>query len=150
MVALIIALLEHPEQHAEVRDCLSECGHAVCVVDSFTNAILTLQEQSFDLIISDAHLENGGSVFDFLKWIKSSSAYHEIPFVIFSLKPTALAKYLAHGVQTASRTFGASKYISMDRFDPTVFAKEIAELLPPVEKEVIQTEATRKGNENGS
>ncbi|MEW6505783.1 MAG: hypothetical protein AB1457_17630, partial [Chloroflexota bacterium] len=72
MVALIIALLEHLEQHAQVEDCLSEAGHAVLLVDSFSKAMVALQEQSIDLIISDVHLENGGSVFDFLKWVKSN------------------------------------------------------------------------------
>ena len=42
-----------------------------------------------------------------------------------------MAKYLADGVQTAARTFGASKCISMDKFDSVVFVREIAELLPP-------------------
>lgn len=130
MVTLIIALMEHPEQHAQVADCLSETGHAVCVVDSFAKAMEALQEQSFDLIISDVHLENGGSVFDFLKWVKSNPALNPIPFVLLSLQPTPMAKYLADGVQTAARTFGAAKYISMDKFDSTVLAREIAELLP--------------------
>ena len=51
MVALIIALLEHLEQHAQVEDCLSEAGHAVLLVDSFSKAMVALQEQSIDLIM---------------------------------------------------------------------------------------------------
>lgn len=131
MVALIIALLEHPEQHAQVRGCLEQAGHEIIFVDSFPRAKSVLHEHSFDMIISDVHLENGGSVFDFLRWVKSDDRLHPIPFVLLSLEPTKLAKYLADGVQTAARTIGAAKYISMDRFDGVLFAREIAELLPP-------------------
>ena len=145
MVALIIALLEHLEQHAQVEDCLSEAGHAVLLVDSFSKAMVALQEQSIDLIISDVHLENGGSVFDFLKWVKSNPILHPIPFVHFSLQPTDMAKYLADGVRTAARTFGAAKYISMDKFDGAVFAQQIAELLPPAET-LVPMIVTKEGD----
>lgn len=145
VVALIIALLEHPEHAIEVSNCLSEAGHGLCVVDSFAKAMVVLQEQSFDLIISDVHLENGGSVFDFLKWVRSDSALNPIPFVLFSLQPTSMAKYLADGVQTAARTFGAAKYITMDKFDSAIFAREIAELLSRAETPV-QVIVTKEGD----
>ena len=136
MAALIIALLEHPEQHAQVTGCLEQAGHEVVVVDSFPRAKAILKDHSFDLIISEVHLENGGSVFDFLKWVKSIPTLLPIPFVLVSLRPTKLAKYLADGVMTTARMFGAAKYISMDTFDSAVFAREIAEVLPPAETEV--------------
>jgi CheY-like chemotaxis protein len=103
----------------------------VIIVDSFALAITVLREQSIDLIISDVHLENGGSVFDFLKSVKSKPLLALIPFVLFSLEPTKVAKYLADGVQTAARVVGAAKYISMDEFDAAKFIEEIEELLPP-------------------
>lgn len=131
MAALIIALMEHPAQHSQVKACLEQAGHEVVFVQSFARAKAVLKEHAFDLIISDVHLENGGSVFDFLKWVKSKPKLQTVPFVLFSLEPTKIAKYLADGVQTAARTFGASKYITMDEFDSAVFVREIAELLPP-------------------
>lgn len=130
MAALIVALLEHPEQHTEVRYCLERAGYEVVIVDSFGRAKSVLRQHSFDLIVSDVHLENGGSVFDFLKWVKSNPVLHAIPFVLLSVQPSKMAKYLADGVQTAARTFGAAKYISMDTFDTAFFVREIAELLP--------------------
>lgn len=136
MTALIIALLEHPEQHAQVRGCLESAGHEVVVVCSFARAKAVLQDHSFDMIISDVHLENGGTVFDFLNWVKSIPSLRPIPFVLFSLKPTKLAKYLADGVRTTARVFGADKYITMDELDSAIFAREIAELLLPAEAEV--------------
>jgi len=146
MVALIIALLEDAEHDVAVRDCLMEAGHDVCVVDSFAKAIAFLQQQSVDLILSDVHLENGGSVFDFLKWVKKQPLLYTIPFVLLSLGPTKLAKYLADGVQISARQLGAAKYISMDRFDPLLLREEIANLLPEgssvqitVKKEQVQT-----------
>lgn len=130
MPALIIALLEHPEQHSQVKGCLEHAGHEVVVVDSFLRAKEILKEHFFDLIVSDVHLENGGSVFDFLKWVKGHPTLHAIPFVLFCLEPSDQAKYLADGVQSTARMLGASKYISMDTFDSAVFSLEIAELLP--------------------
>lgn len=131
MVALIIALMEDPEQRRLVKDCLERAGHKVTVAESFVLAQAALQQQSFDLIISDVHLQNGGTVFDFLKWVRSDPRCQHIPFVLFSLNPTKMAKYLADGVRTAARTLGASKYISMIRFEEALFLEELAELLPP-------------------
>ena len=132
MAALIIALLEHPEEQAQVSDNLKTVGHEVVVVDCFSRAKAILAEHCFDLIISDVHLENGGTVFDFLKWAKTDPNLRQIPFVLFSLQPTKIAKYLAEGVQATARMLGADKYISMDRFDSATFGSEIAEILPPV------------------
>ncbi len=130
-MALILALLEHSEQHAQVRASLEQAGHEVLVVDSFARAKKVLRVHSFDLIISDAHLENGGSVFDFLRWVKDDPASNQTPFVLFSMKPSPLAKYLADGVLTTARVFGAAKYIIMTPFDAAAFTQEIAEVLPP-------------------
>lgn len=131
MAALIIALIEHPEEHAQVKRSLEQAGHEVVFVETFVRAKSVLKEHEFDLIISDVHLENGGSVFDFLKWVKSDPRLKPVPFVLLSLEPTKTAKYLADGVQTAARAFGAAKYIAMDKFDSEIFLQEIAELLPP-------------------
>jgi CheY-like chemotaxis protein len=132
MVALIVALLEHPERAAEIRGCLESADHVVYVVNSFPRAKAILQERKFDLIISDVHLENGGSVFDFLKWVKSDHRMSAVPFVLISLEPTEMAKYLADGVRAAARYMGAAKYISMEKFDAVTLLKEIGELLPAV------------------
>jgi CheY-like chemotaxis protein len=126
----ILALIEHPEHVAEVKRCLRYAGNEVCLVDSFTKAIAILKNHSFDLIISDVHLENDGSVFDFLKWIKNDRRSRRSPFVLFSLEPSDLAKYFADGVSIAARCLGAAKYISMEKFDPSLLNEEIAELLP--------------------
>lgn len=132
MAALIIALLEHPEDHEAFKACFERAGHAVLVVSSFQKAKAILKEHlnSFDMIVSDVHLENGGTVFDFLQWAKKSPKLHSIPFVLLSVKPSAEAKYLEDGVRTAARFLGAAKYVSMDKLDPDVLAQEIAELLP--------------------
>src|ERR1700678_690509 len=101
MVALILALLEQPERIADVTACLEAAGHEVCVTGTFASAKKLLQDKVFDLIISDVHLENGGSVFDFLKWVKSRQDLQAIPFVLLTVEPTKVAKYLADGVSAA-------------------------------------------------
>ena len=134
MATIILALLEHSEQADMVKDCLSQAGHDVHAVDTFSKAKLSLKTGSFDLIISDAHLENGGSVFDFLRWTKSQPHLKSIPFVLFSLEPTGIAKYLSDGVRTTARLFGAARYITMDKFDADILHNTIAELLPDADQ----------------
>ncbi|MBX9723138.1 MAG: response regulator, partial [Candidatus Obscuribacterales bacterium] len=103
MATLILALMEDAKHTAEVKACLEDDGHSVHIVNSFSTAMAILKDHPFDLIISDVHLENGGSVFDFLRWVKGIDEYKTIPFVLFSLEPNRLAKYLADGVRAASR-----------------------------------------------
>lgn len=130
MVVLIMALLEHPERVTQVTECLVVQGHhELCVVSTFERAKATLKNHVFDLIISDVHLENGGSVFDFLRWSKSHPRLHTVPFVLLSVAPSEPAKYLTDGVRTAARALGAAKYITMDVFSADVLIAELSELL---------------------
>ena len=122
----IVALLEDPIFAKVVTNCLEGEGHHVSVAASFPKAILLLKNQEFDLIISDVHLENGGCVYDFLKWSKDDPNIKAIKFVLLSVEPSPLAKYLSDGVMLTSRKLGATKYISMDKFDGAHLAKEIA------------------------
>lgn len=139
MVALIIALLEHDNHAQQIRKSLQDAGHDVAIVDCFSKAKLILEGRCIDataaatcdLIISEVHLENGGSIFDFLKWVKAHPRLCAVPFVLLSLEPTDLAKYLSDGVQIAARLLGASKYISMIEFDAAVLHEELSELLQP-------------------
>jgi CheY-like chemotaxis protein len=131
MAALILALLEEHDNSKQVKDCLEFCGHEVFVVDTFVKAKALLKTQNIDLIISDVHLENGGSVFDFLRWVKNLKRTADIPFILFSAKPSPMAKHLSDGVRVSARLLGAAKYIEMDAFDATLFQQHINGLLPP-------------------
>jgi CheY-like chemotaxis protein len=91
-----------------------------------------VQSQPVDLIISDVHLENGGSVFDFLSWIRKNRSTINTPFVLFSLEPTAMAQVVEHGVRIAARSLGAARYITMDTFDGRALLHEIEWLIPEV------------------
>lgn len=128
MPVLVLALIENKTQVAVLRNFLETAGYEVCIVDSFAKAMAILNEHPFDLIISDVHLENGGSVFDFLKWLKSHEEFRAIPFVLLSLQPGRMAKYLADGVSTAARHLGATKYISMEKFDANFLASELSSI----------------------
>lgn len=131
MRALILGLLEDGNNSHHVVKSLTQSGHDVDVVDTFTKAMdVFKQPHNIDLIISDVHLENGGNVFDFLRWLKKNPATREIPFVMFSCQPTTMAKYLEDGVRASARTLGAAMYITMDTFDSDEFRKQIDSLLP--------------------
>ncbi len=132
MRALILGLLEEDDNAHQVIESLTQSGHAVHAVDTFTKAmaVFTAEHEPIDLIISDVHLENGGNVFDFMKWIKRNPITSGIPFVLFSFHPAGRAKYLEDGVKTSARLLGAAKYITMDKFDSDEFRKQIDSLLP--------------------
>ncbi len=130
MAAKILVTMEHTSQGKLIENCLERVGHDVTTVDTFHNAMEMLRSMDFDLIVSDVHLQNGGSVFDFLRWVKGDPHMHTIPFVCFSAEPPEVGKYLADGVRTAARSLGAVRYITMDRFDASLFLQEIEWLIP--------------------
>jgi len=142
MVARILALLEDPELHAAMMGRFKRARHEVRIVQSLAQAKQALQEYSFDLIISEVHLENGGSAFDFLTWVRSDPARRPIPFVLLSINQSDLGRFLEDDVRKAARHLGAAKYISMKRLDPVLLAEELAPLLPGVPR------LMKSGNDN--
>lgn len=131
MPARILALLERDENQHQVVESLTLSGHKVIACDTFTKAVAILQQQhAIDMIISDVHLENGGNVFDFLRWLKLNPVAHGTLLVLFSFQPTALAKHLEDGVRTSARMLGVATYITMNSFDSEEFRKQIDSLLP--------------------
>ena len=130
MVAKILALLEHPEAMELIADCLEHFGHVVYKADKFQDAMDILRQRQVDLIIGDVHLQNGGSIFDFLRWVKGDPYMHAVPFICFSTEPVEVPKYLSDGVRTAARALGASRYLTMENFDRASFRAEVEWLLP--------------------
>jgi len=138
MCAQILALHEQDETSQEVVQSLNSIGHNVVLAETFAEAIDILQGlHVIDLIISDVHLENGGNVFDFLRWVKKNpTSVGGTPFVLFSFEPSKMAKHLEDGLRTSARMLGAAKYIAMDCFDAAEFRKQIDALLPKSEQPV--------------
>jgi len=130
MTAKILITMEHVKQQELIGDCLESVGHKVTKVDTFHNAMEVLRGSNIDLIISDVHLQNGGSVFDFLRWVKGDPHMRTTPFVCFSAEPPEVGKYLADGVRTAARALGAARYIAMETFDGPTLLHEIEWLIP--------------------
>lgn len=129
MCARILVLLEKHEESHQVHRCLVLAGHQVVLTSTFDEAIAVLREKQFNLIISEVHLENGGSVFDFLRWVRTHRAIGEIPFVLLTTKSTQIGKYLEDGVRTTARMLGASRFIVMDSFNANEFRKQIDSLI---------------------
>jgi CheY-like chemotaxis protein len=139
MATFVLALLENYRHAEKIKTSLLGAGHDVLVVNSFPEAKLFLQTHLCDAIISDVHLENGGSVYDFLQWVKSDPRLTHIPFIFLSLEPTTLAKYLQDGVRVAARHLGAAKYINMEEFDPVRLNIELAEFFSKVEDSKVHS-----------
>lgn len=126
MGAQILALQELSINSQQVVKSLTLSGYDVLACETFAQAIRILENHpKIEMIISDVHLENGGSVFDFVRWLKANGAYADTSLVLFSFKPTVLAKHLEDGVRTAVRVLGVKKYITMENFDSELFRKKI-------------------------
>ncbi len=144
MCAYILALLEEEQNSRQVIESLELSGYKVIRAKNFNEAIRVLRDVRVDsavLIISDVHLQNGGNVFDFLRWVKRNADTQEVPFVLFSSNPSILAKYLEDGLRTTSRLLGATMFMTMEPFDQAEFRRKIESLLP----EVPRHELTAKG-----
>jgi len=130
MCAQILGLIELPENAEAISKSLAQSGHKIVVTTTFTQAKVVLARSRVDLIISEVHLQNGGSVFDFLMWIRRDPATNKTPFVLFSSQRSDTARYLEDGIRITARTLGATKYIVMDSFDTNDFCEQIDSLLP--------------------
>jgi CheY-like chemotaxis protein len=145
MPARILALLEFDENWQQVVKSLKLSGHEVVACETFLKAISVLQKPlKIDMIISDVHLENGGNVFDFLRWLKNNPFAHNPPLVLFSFQPTKLAKHLEDGVRTSARLLGVAMYITMNSFDSDDFRRQIDSLLT---RNVMNSDEQLKNNE---
>lgn len=129
MSSKVLVLFESEVGSRPVVECLSLAGYFVIVSRNYSEAMAIVKSQPVDLIISDVHLENGGSVFDFLSWIRHNQLTKNTPFVLFSLEPTAMAKVVEHGVKIAARALKASKFISMEIFDGEELCQQIVSIL---------------------
>ncbi len=129
MTAKIMVTMEHDDDRTRLAGCLEGVGHVVTMVETFHHAMEILRNKDFDLIVSDVHLQNGGSVFDFLRWVKGDPHTRPVPFVCFSAEPKEVSRYLFDGVRTAARALGAARYVSMPEFDGPDFLHEIEWLI---------------------
>jgi response regulator RpfG family c-di-GMP phosphodiesterase len=125
----ILALLELDENSVQVVESLKNLDRRITVCKKFTKAIEILEKSTCALIISDVHLENGGNVFDFLRWAKANPLTKDTPFVLLSCKPTKMAKYVEDGVRTTARLLGADLFLTYEHFDAFSFCGQIEPLL---------------------
>ena len=137
--AEIIALIENRKEWGQLIESLSRSGHHVCTFDNYASAVKVLKHKDpVHLIISDVHLQNGGDVFDFLRWVRKDPCRTATPFVMLSMEPTLMAQYLEDGIRISSRLLGATLYITQNKFDSADLIKEIESILPSEAKKVAQ------------
>jgi CheY-like chemotaxis protein len=132
-VDVLILKLHERDGHGhspKVADSLTQSGYNLISCQNFNDPINVLKETHIDLIVSDIHIRNGGTVFDFLRWVKRNPATRHVPFVMFSSEPASSSKYEEDGLRTSARGLGASLYITMDMFESDKFRQEISSLLP--------------------
>lgn len=133
----ILVVIELEETATKVAESFKASGYKVTLCKDFSVATKILDTKSIALIVADVHPENGGSVFDFLRYAKHNPSIQTIPFVLFSLRPTRLAKYLEDSVRTTARLLGCDLFLSMEHFEQEKFRKKIDSLLPPSQESSI-------------
>jgi CheY-like chemotaxis protein len=127
--AQILALIESDENSKVVAASLKSLDCRITICKKFPKAIEILENKACDLIISDVHLENGGNVFDFLRWAKANPLSKNTPFVLLSCHPTKMAKYVEDGVRTTARLLGADLFLTYEHFDASSFCQLIEPLV---------------------
>lgn len=149
MVAKVMALMEHPEPMLLIADSLEHFGHVVYKANNFQDAMAILRQMEVDLIIGDVHLQNGGSIFDFLRWVKGDPFMRAVPFICFSTEPVEVPKYLSDGVRTAARALCAAKKMTMEKFDRAAVIAESDWLLPQDRVGNYDADASVQGDAEG-
>lgn len=126
----ILTLVESHQRWPRIISSLSRCGHNALLVDRYCDAIFLLNQSiKCDLIISDVHLQNGGDVFDLLRWVRTSSDRADLPFIMLNCEPTLNARYLDETIRTTARLLGVSLYVTQEKFDSDELVGKIDMLL---------------------
>lgn len=123
----VLVLQEKAENVFNIREALPGCE--IQLFDHVNQAIQAIGRTDFDLIVSAVHLEHDGSVFDFLKTVKTNIRFHHIPFVFYCSKSSTFARSVRHGLQIAACALGAEKYITMEHYDRDTLRDELISVL---------------------
>jgi CheY-like chemotaxis protein len=110
----ILILQEGPAPAKALQQSLGG-RHELVFAKTIPQAMSALAEQSIDLIIARVHLEKS-NVFDFLKDVKATERYRQIPFICFCGRRTSSARALDPIISRSSKALGAEKYINVEDY----------------------------------
>src|ERR1700677_113186 len=119
-MANILVVQDVDQNTVGIKSSLEASGHQILIAKNVEGAKMLLEAASFDLVICGAH-QNNGTVFDLLKFVKSDQNRRHIPFLLFCLNPTELAKSVDESMRTTARLLGADKYVTQDVFNAELF-----------------------------
>lgn len=135
MTPIVLLLQEKDENVANIRASLPEC--AFVRVRTVDEAVPLLDSHVFDLIVSAVHLEFDGSVFDFLRFAKSNPKTADVPFLFYCSLSSRFARSVRDGLEIASLSLGAEKYITMEKYDRDKLRAEFVKYLPQLDELAI-------------
>lgn len=113
-MARILILRELPEGFRPLWNAL-HAYHELHYVENIPEAMKALHENTLDLIIGSAHLDNA-SVFEFITAVKGDAELRSIPFLCFSRERSKMANHLNKNTADTALFLGADKYLSIDSF----------------------------------
>lgn len=125
-MAKILVLQEIKNNSIRLHEALPE--HEIIDFNRATEAMNYLRAAPVDMIISAVHLDES-NVFDFLQWVKGDPNHRDIPFVFFCAEPTEVARYVSSAIISAARVLGATKYITMQKFDREILRQQVNSIL---------------------
>ena len=128
----ILVVEDNPGDALLIQEALRECGHpcTLTFADSLQNARLVLQTHTFDLVLSDMGVRNGGSD-EFIRSIRIGERSKSVPIVVLSGSFDPRPAYEAGANVFISKTMDMDEFFSKIKSLMHFWAK-VAEL-PPLE-----------------
>jgi CheY-like chemotaxis protein len=117
-MAQILILEEDKKQFVMIKQCVEEKGHKVFWSARSSEALESLNQFTFDLIISAVNLE-GSDPLEFLRTVKECPQRSKIPFVFCCSDQERDAQYANPAVQSGVKALGAQKFIVLGSADGT-------------------------------
>ena len=109
-VVRILVVEDDPMQRNGLKDLLSLEGYAVETAEDAFRAMKLLEEEHYDLVISDVHLPGNG--FSLLSW--SRERYPDLPIILMTADSQA-------GYPERARSAGAFEYLEKPVFGDRLF-----------------------------
>lgn len=123
-MARILVLQEMEQNISNLKEALLPRGHELVFVRHELKALQRLQHEHFDLIVCAVYLQES-DVFDFTKALKHHPTLKNIPLVFYCSAVSSFARSVRGGLKIAAETMGVDLYLTMEKFDPELMARQI-------------------------
>lgn len=109
----ILVIEDDPGDADLIREAFAECGKACTLrfASNVENARSLLEQQQFDLVLSDIALQSGGGS-EFIKEIRSDARLKSLPIIVLSNTPNPRPAYEAGANAFVSKSMDLDSFVS--------------------------------------